>query len=480
MEVRGHDQFKSERGLLSSWLLFFMVAAVPAFANVAAIRDLLKAGRFAEANSACDRELKAQPSNEALLTFKGFALRGIGDTNGGLAAFRKALKASPGYAPALQAAAQLEFDARDQRARGTLETIVRLQPSNETAHAMLGELAFESQDCARALTHLAKAEKKPLARWRQGVCLFRLERWKEAAQEFRSLLSLREHAPTRFNLALAHWRAGDAGQALQALEGLADADSLSLRAAAFRALKEVPMALEVLQAAVRQYPHDERLFQELALLCLDQNAIELGVSILEAGVANNPASVRLLTALGVFRVRLGETGKGEAHFAEAQRLDPKSGLGGVARASTLMQLGLAGEAVKVLRNLPDREPMVALTLARALLFDTPSVGEKAEARKLLVAVIAREPSNVAARSLLGKVLIQDGEMQQAISQLEAALRVDASYRPAVYQLMTAYKKQGRTADVARMGARLRELLAVEKSDELEAQGYQLSQAAVPQ
>ena len=129
MEVRGQDQFKSERGLLSSWVLLLLIAAVTAFANVAAIRDLLKAGRFAEANSACDQELKAQPSNEALLTLKGFALRGIGDTSGGLAAFRKALKASPSYAPALQAAAQLEFEGRDPKARGTLETSSRLSPA---------------------------------------------------------------------------------------------------------------------------------------------------------------------------------------------------------------------------------------------------------------------------------------------------------------------------------------------------------------
>jgi tetratricopeptide (TPR) repeat protein len=476
--MRAQEVFKSERGLLSSWVLFFMMAAVPAFAGVAAIRDLLKAGKFAEANQACDQELKAQPSNAALWTLKGFSLQGIGDSGASLKAFRSALKVSPSYAPALQAAAQLEFEARDARAQATLAAILKLEPTNLVAHSMLGELAFESRDCVTALAHLSKVEQKPAVRWQQGVCHFALERWMDAATNFEALLKLREHAPTRFNLALSYWRAGSAAQAVEALQGLDDADSLSLRGSALKALKQVPKALEVLQAAVRQYPNDERLFQELALMCLDQNAIELGVSILEAGVRNNPSSVRLLTALGVFRVRLGETEKAEVLFAEARRLAPKSGLGEVATASTLMQLGLAGEAVRVLRKLPANEPMVALTLARALLFDSPSNADKAEARNLLAAVIAREPSNVAARSLLGKTLAQDGATQQALLQLEAALKLDPSHRATVYQLMTIYKKQGRQADASRMGAKLRELLAKEKAEELEAQEYQLSLAPV--
>lgn len=471
------ELFKSERGLLSSWILFFFLAAVPALADIAAIRDLLKSGKFAEANQASDRDLKTQSSNAALWTLKGFSLRGMGDNSGGLKAFRSALRLSPAYAPALQAAAQLEFEARDPRAQATLAAIVRLEPANPVAHSMLGELAFENRDCVTALKHLSKVEQKPIVLWQQGVCHFSLERWKEAATDFEPLLKLREHPPTRFNLALTYWRAGSAAQALEALQGLDDADSLSLRGAALKALKQVPKALEVLQAAVRQYPNDERLFQELALLCLDQNAIELGVSILEAGVRNNPASVRLLTALGVFRVRLGETDKGEALFAESRRLAPKSGLGEVGTASTLMQLGLSEEAVKVLRKLPVDEPMVALTLARALLF-SPSASDRTEARNLLAAVIAREPSNVAARSLLGKTLAQDGATPQALMHLDAALKLDPSHRATVYQLMTIYKKQGRQADASRMGAKLRELLAKEQAEELEAQDYQLSLAPV--
>ena len=253
----------------SSWLLFCVMAVAPAlFADVAAIRDLIRGGRFAEAAAACEVELKKAPGNAALWTLRGFALRGTGDPAAAITALRRALALAPQYAPALQAAGQIEFERRDRRAASTLEAILRLDPGNATAHAMLGELAFEAADCAGALPHFAKVEKTPLVRWRQGVCLFQTERWSAAASEFAALLQLREHEATRFNLALSHWRAGDSAAALEALGTLHDADATSLRAAALRARKQVPRALEVLQEAVRRYPRDERLLQELALQLL--------------------------------------------------------------------------------------------------------------------------------------------------------------------------------------------------------------------
>ncbi|MBM3768323.1 MAG: tetratricopeptide repeat protein, partial [Acidobacteria bacterium] len=182
MEVLDRGPFKSERGLRSSFLAFFLAASL--YGDVAGIRELIRAGRFAEAVAACDRDLSTAPSNAALLTLKGLALRASGDSAGALVSLRAALRVAPSSLPALQAAAQLEFEARDPLAARRLEAIVRADPANTTAHAMLAELAFETRDCAKALGHFAKTEATPSARWRTGVCLFALERWREAAVEF--------------------------------------------------------------------------------------------------------------------------------------------------------------------------------------------------------------------------------------------------------------------------------------------------------
>jgi tetratricopeptide (TPR) repeat protein len=472
MLVRARSRW--ERGLRFRWLLLLALGAATAYADVNAIRELIRGGRFAEAAAACDRELKLSPANPAVWTLKGFALQGSGAAAESLAAFRSALKLDAHYAPALQAAAQLEFEARDARARSTLETILQKDPGNATAHAMLGELAFEREDCPSVLRHYANSAKPPAVRWRVGVCAFQMEQWPVAAAEFSALLALREHGPTRYNLGLTHWRAGNPEATLEALGKLDDADSLSLRAAALRASKRIPEALALLQSAIERYPLDERLLLDLALLCLDQNSIELGVSVLDAAVARLPKSVRLHTALGVFHVRAGRFEQGNASFQTAIGMSPGAGMGQVATASTLMQMGLAEDAVRLLRPLPLSEPMVALTLARALLLKNASVQERAEAKKLLAGVITREPSLAAARSLLGKAHAQDGENALAVRQLEEALRLDPADRTAVFQLLTVYRKLGRVADANRLSVRLRQLLAQEKSDELESQRYSLS------
>ena len=251
---------------------------------------------------------------------------------------------------------------------------------------MLGELAFESRDCSRALDHFSKltsGSRRPLARWQNGVCLFEGERWREAAAEFQALLGIREHPPTRFNLALSHWHAKNLTAALNALAPLSapDADALSLKALVLRERNEIPEALEVLQGAVAAYPGDERLLLDLALLCLDQNAVDLGAAVLEAGLSRLPRSVRLLTALGVFQVRSGDMKRAEEYFLAAEQLAPQDGLGQVAAATAMIQLGLPDEAIRRLQTIIKPIPIVSLTLARALLQKggPPSIGQRPSA-----------------------------------------------------------------------------------------------------
>ncbi len=458
---------------------FFAIAA-PLFADIAAIRASIQAGRFAEAVAACDRELKTSPASAPILTLKGLALRASGDDSAGLAAFRQAINAAPAYLPALQAAAQLEFQSRDRRAGQTLATIAKLNPANVTAHAMLGELAFESRECTRAVQHFAKTPRQPLARWQYGVCLFELERWREAAAEFQALLALREHPPTRFNLALCHWRAKDPAATLAALEPIvgpdADAGTLSLQAAALRERKEIPRAIEVLQRAIAVHPRDERLLLDLAVICLDQNAVGLGIAVLEAGVSNIPGSVRLLTFLGVFQMRYGNLEKAEEQFRAVEKLSPESGMGQVAAAMAMMQLGLPDDAIRRLRGISAPSPMVSLMLARAILQKNPSSQERLEAKKLLAAVIAAEPANTSAYSLLGKTLAQDGDAANAATALETALKLDPADRAAAYQLMLLYRRAGRSAEAARLNKKVRESIANETADSVETQRYQLSGA----
>lgn len=455
--------------------------AAPLLADLASIRSLIRAGRFADAIAECDRELKAAPRSFSLLTMKGLALQGSGDRAAGLAAYREALAVNPAYEPALQAAAQIEFDNRDAGAAKTLASILRLNPSSETAHAMMAELLFERRSCEDAIVHFEQAPeaiKAPAMKWPYAVCLLVRQRWTDAAAQFASLLALREHAPTRYNLALAQWSAKDYRSAVATLAPMQgpDADAMRLLASSLEAAGDTPRAFTVLQSAIERNPRDERLLIDLAAMCMDHHALDLGLEVVRAGIQSAPASARLQTLLGVLLVRSGDTEKARGVFQRAQELAPESGLGRIGLASTLMQMGMPAEAAKLLREQlaeGGSDPKAELTLVRALLLKNPSTEEAGEAAGLLKKVQRQEPENAAAHGLLGKVYFQLGNTGGAAAEFAAAIRLDPADRTSTYQLMTIYQRSGKSKEAAELARRVRFLLDREKADEEAGNRFQV-------
>jgi Flp pilus assembly protein TadD len=452
-----------------------ILTAAPLLADLASIRGLIRTGSFAEAIAECDREIQAAPRSFAHHTMKGLALLAAGDKSSALSAFRQALAINPAYEPALQAAAQIEFENRDPGAIKTVESLLRVDSSSETAHAMLASLLFDRRSCDAAISHFEKAPtalQAPSMKWQYGVCLVVAQRWKDASVQFDSLLQLREHAPTRYNLALAQWNAKDYRAAVSTLTPMdapgADADAMRLLASAQEALGDTPKAFSVLQRGIQQNPRNEQLLIDLTILCLDHKALEIGLEVVRAGIQASPGSAKLLTLLGVLLVRSGDMAKGQKAFQEAQQLSAGSGLGRIGLASTLMQMGLAADAAQLLREQlavggPDAK--TELTLARALLLKDSSQDEKHEAAALLQRVLKEEAANAAAHGLLGKVYIQLGDTHNATTELAEAVRLDPADRVSTYGLMTIYKQAGRTKEAAGLATRIRSLLDKEKADE---------------
>jgi tetratricopeptide (TPR) repeat protein len=449
--------------------------ATPLLANLESIRSLIRTGQFSVAVAECDRELAAAPRSFPLYTMKGLALQGAGDKSAGLVAFRQALAINPSYEPALEAAAQIEFEQRDSNAAKTLESVLRVSPSSEMVHAMLGVLLSEARSCDRAIAHFERAPRallSPSVKWAYGVCLLDRQRWPDAAKQFASLLQLREHAPTRYNLALAYWNARDYASTISTLQLLngpgADADVKRLLASALEEIGETPKAYAVLQKAIEENPRDERLLVDLAVMCMDHKALDLGLEVVRAGIRNIPNSDRLQTLLGVLLVRSGDTAGGQEAFRRARELAPGAGLGSIGLASTLMQMGLAADAVTLLRQQlasNGRDPRTELTLARALVLKSPSAEERREAEGRLRWILDQEPGNAAAHRLLGKVYVESGETSKATTELEAAIRLDPSDRASTYQLMRTFQRTGRAREAAELERKFRILLEKETADE---------------
>ncbi|HBY61203.1 MAG TPA: hypothetical protein DEH78_15380, partial [Solibacterales bacterium] len=321
----------------------------------------------------------------------------------------------------------------------------------------------------------------PVARWQYAACLARLEEWEAAGAQFEALLRVREQSEIRYNLALARLEAKRPADAIATLAPLAgqsvpEADVLSLLAAAYEADRKTPQALDTLRRAIQLYPRDERLYIDLANICLERNALDIGAEVLETGERNIPASSRIPMMLGLVRARAGERAKAEAAFAEARRRAPDSSLGSLGLAVSLLEMGAWAEAIDLLRPLARQspnDPRVNLTLARALLRDEQSDAERTEAEALLHRVIREDPKQATAYALLGKLQFQRGEWLPAAKTLETAVRLDPKDRPAAYQLMSVYRRLGRAAEASAMQERVRRLLDEERAAEAEAGRYRL-------
>jgi tetratricopeptide (TPR) repeat protein len=470
------------------WLFFVLVPlnTIAQAQGFEQVRELIQRGDFGAAVQACEKGLQKQPRDYQLWTLKGIALQGVAQNRESLTAFRRALTINPQFLPALQGAAQLEYQLRDPNCRKTLEALLLLRPE-PNIYAMLGVLAFEKKDCTTALTHYSaagRAASDPIIRWHSATCYFQLQQWEPAVAQFQALLAVKEDDRIRYNLGLAQVNGKQFVEAVATLQPLAqkaapEADAVSLLATAHEGAKQLTEAFDLLRRAINLYPREERLYADLANLCLEHSAIDLGIEMLEVGMKNNPASARIQTMLGVLLARADRMPQAEAAFRRAAQLAPDTSFGRVGLAVAMLQIGAADEAIKQLRDQLHRTPndaQVSLMLVQALLQKDTSPTELKEAHKILRNLLVRHADNARGHSLLGKIYLRQNDSVNAARALETAIKLDPSDRNSTYQLMTVYRKLGRVKEATALQGRVQKLLDEEREADVEAARYRLVRA----
>ena len=105
--------------------------------RVGPITSALRAGQFEKALQILQPELEQSPKNPQLWTLRGIALSGKGDKKEALGAFRHALGISPDYLPALEGAAQIEYENGGKDAVALVATCpaIASQRSDQPCHA---------------------------------------------------------------------------------------------------------------------------------------------------------------------------------------------------------------------------------------------------------------------------------------------------------------------------------------------------------
>ena len=194
-------------------IMLSLLLAVSSFAvaqgavdQIEPITSALRAGQFDTALQLLQPELKRFPKNPQLWTLRGIALSSKRETKGALAAFRQALAVAPDYLPALEGAAQIEYEAGGKDASALLQQVLKLRPNEPTSHAMLAVLAYRKGDCDTAVKHFMQSgtlvDSQAGALRGYGDCLVRLKENEKAIAVYARALSQSDADPAiRYHLA---------------------------------------------------------------------------------------------------------------------------------------------------------------------------------------------------------------------------------------------------------------------------------------
>ena len=448
----------------------------------------------------------ANPTNANVQYELGQTLRQSGDLAGAIAAFESALQIDPelreGYyalgvtlkqqsasvrkpspvpaSPAddlykrgQEAAARGDLDA----ARQQLTEALRLDETDAEAQSLLGFVLGQQGDLASALIHLQRAvELRP------------------------------ESAEAHYNLGVALWYSGSRDRAISELKESVRLDpaagaSHAFLGTALRETGELPAARLSLQRAIALLPPTAATYIDLGIVYLRAGDTDKALGQIEAGLnappsslpkpdwdaaiadlrkvlAANPGRAEVHNMLGLL---LGRKGAGSsevaAEFREAVRLRPNfaeahNNLGLVLAQSDDDEAALAAfrEAIRIRPNyadahanlgaalLPTDGEQAIRELEKAVALEPTSVKAQfnlataygaspkygsAKEIELLQKVIATSPAFARAHLALGKALLQDGKVPEAIGELQEAARLDPQSGEAHYQLGLAMSRAGR-------------------------------------
>ncbi len=458
------------------------------------ISSALRAKDFDRAVELCRTALQASPNNPQLWTLQGIALASKGDSKKALTAFQQALKISPNNIAALAGAAQIEYQAGSQSAVPLLNHLLQLRPGDPTAHAMLAVLEYRQGNCIAAVPHFAKAgellDSQVDALHAYATCLVRLKRLDEAAKTFQRAVALQPDSPRERQLLasiqlLAH-KPQDALATLQPLLEAKDADvsTLQLASRAYEEARDTPQAVSTLRQALLLDPRNTSLYLDFATVCFAHESFQVGIDVITEGLSLQPNAEDLYVARGVLYVQLAKFDEAEADFEKAYELNPHQSLSTAAEGLVAVQTNDLDHALLSVQEKLQRKPNdpLLLYLQADVLSQKgvdPGTPEFDLAMSSAKKAVALQPTLAAARSVLAKLYMENGQYQEAIVQCRNTLAIDPKDQTAVYRLIQALRKTGQKQEIPELLQRLAQLREQATQDERERYRYKLIEEGTP-
>ena len=429
-------------------------------------KELMAAGRYAEAVPVYRELVTAVPGNPGLLVNLGMALHLAGDDGEAIASFEAALRLQPELLPAnlFLGASNLRL-GRTAAAIAPLQKAVRLAPANREARSMLAEALVAAERYAEAEPHLRRlarvAPVDPAAWFNLGTAYEELAG--QAAAQLRArypdspfalALAAEARAKQQPNAAFHLYReAIGRGPAIRGLHAAVaaiyrsagHADWAAVEEQKERRLQKADCARDRLECAFFA-----RKYREVVSAGAGSKGAEARYWLARAnGELASQAFGRLaaLPASAIFHERMAEVRRNERrypesveHWRQAIALSPPDPRLRMELAVTLRQNRDLAGAQQLLEELVGAEPDVPdlnYLLGDVLL----AREEPARAIPFLEKAVALEPGRPHAHGALGRAYALVGRAPDAITHLKHSLPADAdgSLR---YQLARAYQAAG--------------------------------------
>ena len=459
-----------------------------------AITTALRARDFDRAVELTRTALQKSPSDSRLWTLQGIALANLHHDKDALVAFQKALKLSPDAVAALAGAAQIQYETNDPEAVPLLKHLLKLRPSDPTAHAMLAVMEFRQHNCTEAVSHFEAAgpllDAQPDAQSAYGTCLVRLRRFDMATNVFGRVLALNPENPRQRQLVaaiqlMAH-KPQEAITTLQPLiaSGSTDAHALELASSAYEEAGDTPEAVSALRQAIILDPHNPNLYIDFANLSMNHQSFQVGINVVSDGISVEPKTASLYLARGVLYVQLADYEKAEADFETAHQLDPGQSLSSAAQGLVAAQQNDLDRALAAVQNKLARKPNDAYLLYLQADFlaqkgAEPNTPEFQTALQSAKKAVALQPGLGDARVVLAKLYMQSGKYQDAAAECRKALEVNPKDQTAVYRLIQALRKTGNRKELPDLLKQLAQLRKQAAKEEGERNRYRLVEGNSP-
>lgn len=255
-----------------------------------------------------------------------------------------------------------------------------------------------------------------------------------------------------FNLGLCFVATGQPKQAIPILTALRaaghdNADVNNLLAQAYVGDGQNQKALEALQEASKLAPENEKLYLFVADACMAKQEYAVGLQVVDLGLDHLPNSAHLHYQRGMFLASLDELDAGKKDFDQARGLAPETDIAFVAATQKAMFEGDVLEAVRAAREgvKKGHHDYVLLTLlSEALLRSgiSPGQPEFTEAQAALEKSVAQRPNYAGSQLALGKLMLLDNRLGDAIAHLETARQLDPNNASVYSNLAAAYRRRG--------------------------------------